>query len=768
MHDMPTPSQILEELAEKAAIQIERNAPVAFDNALNEMSRYHRFLLQLNAAVSTDGQSFNFSEISGNGWRTPHEEWIGHYRRLFERAANRIPIDDHFMRSLTYAPHKLLPGKDDMPISREVTKGIIDLGPLMMFMIENWVTQQSEKRRISGDELGEHRAMAGSYTSAYSDFLPHAIGAWEHLLLQATFLHCWDEAKHTKAESQWRVYQNSWPFLWQHLICTARCLCISVWNEDEIGAKFFREALVGWMKNLSHHLTNTVGVELTLLPYPDIMSLNWPEAKSLGDALRPRMFQNLEAPSPLDLFSNTVKGAFDDVLLLTSTILLSWSSCQKQPSDIGARTALALLQRKTEERQRSLKPIRFRNLFLQATRLNLAGERWEESSYGASLDRLVASLDRMTERVVVPGRPYTPSTFHSRNELLPVIASILAANVSIENDDGLEKHFSQLVKVVDLLPDGDSSLRGLLEDLSSMQKVLAEKPEELVLGTRSINPECDVDSALTCLSKIVETVEATIRGVREKRLRNTPIDRDKMRSIQTAMQNALEDSDGYELYFHDFEVQLNQEVAAPTEQCARIPNVNKASLTNPPLEPPGLNLESTLASSIRQFAGDFVWIAFAQQQRTKKIIDFDVIDEKYWEAIKPLVEEIGANPVLLVSSHDEESKVSELRFASEDEFPNLEINYKQDSHFSQRYLATIEGVDVYSADFPSGTAWLFSAQKLKSVRYSEIGDDGHCVELSFEPDDDFKGTLKACFLQQIEWSVGEIFEITTPSPATTD
>ncbi len=53
--DLPTPGQILEELADKTAAQIDRMAPVAFDDAWREMTRYHRFLLALNASRTPMG-----------------------------------------------------------------------------------------------------------------------------------------------------------------------------------------------------------------------------------------------------------------------------------------------------------------------------------------------------------------------------------------------------------------------------------------------------------------------------------------------------------------------------------------------------------------------------------------------------------------------------------------------------------------------------------------------------------------------------------------
>ena len=103
MRDLPTPDQILEELADKTAAQIDRLAPVAFDSAFREVMRYHRFLLALNAARTPDGSPFNYAEVAGDGWQAPHRDWIRQYVRLFERAADRIPDEKVTLsvRSLT-------------------------------------------------------------------------------------------------------------------------------------------------------------------------------------------------------------------------------------------------------------------------------------------------------------------------------------------------------------------------------------------------------------------------------------------------------------------------------------------------------------------------------------------------------------------------------------------------------------------------------------------------------------------------------------------
>lgn len=248
------------------------------------------------------------------------------------------------------------------------------------------------------------------------------------------------------------------------------------------------------------------------------MSSSWPDAESHGTSLRSRLFRNLEAPEPRDLFSITVQGAFEDVLFVTSTVLLSWTSFQKQPTDIAARTATALLQRQTDEHHRPLTPnasFGFKELFLQAIRLNLAGARWEEDTYGAKLDKLINSLDGMTERTVVPGRFYTPTTLDSRHELVPTIAAILAAHVLEYGDDGLVQHLEALAMSLGLLSDGDNSLRGVLNELSLIKKTLEENAGELVRGALGVDPGCDTDAAFSRLFVVVEKVQTAISEIQD-------------------------------------------------------------------------------------------------------------------------------------------------------------------------------------------------------------------------------------------------------------
>lgn len=270
--DFPTSDEILEELTDKAAAQLDRLAPVAFDDALREMVRYHRFLLALDASHTPDGAAFSFADVAGGARHAPHRGWIGQYRRLFERAADRLAEDDYFVRSLAYTPCRLLPGLGEPELPPDVVKAILDLGPMTAHRFEAWVTKRTTVETPKGQAAEPRLALAGSDARAYANVLPELVSAWESLLQRAPSMYGWSERGARGDAERWSAFRASWPFLWRHLSNTAYCLAVAVWNEDETGAALFREAVVRWPQALGRQLDGRAGLRHRCLLFPTFWS----------------------------------------------------------------------------------------------------------------------------------------------------------------------------------------------------------------------------------------------------------------------------------------------------------------------------------------------------------------------------------------------------------------------------------------------------------------------------------------------------------------
>jgi hypothetical protein len=137
------------------------------------------------------------------------------------------------------------------------------------------------------------------------------------------------------------------------------------------------------------------------------------------------------------LFRLVLTEAHQDVVLLTALLLLFWTINKKQSSQIGASTARLLLTKALPDDDGERDRVRFGTAFMRLIRLSVGGSRDAGSSYASLADRLLSVLDNMTERRVVPGRVFTPSTVHGRYDLLVAEVALLTSLVPGQGDDGL-------------------------------------------------------------------------------------------------------------------------------------------------------------------------------------------------------------------------------------------------------------------------------------------------------------------------------------------
>jgi hypothetical protein len=608
--DLPTPDAILEELADKAAAQIDRLAPVAFEGALRELIRYHKFLLALNASRTPDGAAFNYAEVAGAAWYAPHREWIRQYRRLFERAANRLPDDDQFIRLLAYVPRRLLPSNGDTELPANIVRAILDLGPMLMHRLEDWVTKRTSLDTPKGAAAAPRLTLAGSDAKAYANVLPELVGAWEGVLHQAPTIYNWGENAGHDVDTTWSALQASWPFLWQHLSNSAYCLAVAVWNEDEAGAALFREALVRWPGPLFQHRLEEYGeFRHRRLLFPSILQLDWKQAVQRA---APLAHDFMPHPTPVQLFACVVRGAHNDAVLLSAAQLLFWTINDKQASNIGGRTALALLRRERDEDDgpgSGARQLSFRSLLLGFMRQEVAGERYRDGSYAAALDQLVATLDTMTERRVVPGRVFTPSTLNERGDLLLSILAILVAAVPDKGDDGVAARIAEFAADETLLPEGDRSLRDMLFELRRYRTSLEQDWPQITRGVGLLAPGRDAQVLSKSLSEIAQVVEDAIEAKRLERLKARPVDPKKIERIRSAIEAALLGEPAQVPFFRQIEVvRIHGEVGQV--HYLNFNGIQKAHLMEPPMDSVGTGFDEMFVTGSQEMAGRHAWNAF--------------------------------------------------------------------------------------------------------------------------------------------------------------
>lgn len=757
-HDLPTPNDIFEELADKTAVQIDRFAPVAFDKALLEMLRYHRFLLALNASKTTTGAAFNYAELTGDGWNAPHHHWIRQYRRLFDRAMDRLPEDDHFITALSYAPEQLLPRPGDQEVPPNIIRGVLGIATIMIHRVEAWVTRR--KALGISDQIGAERRLAHHDARTYEIAMQEIVGAWEQVLQRAPAMYGWKQGR--DAAESWSAFRASWPLLQQHLANTAHCLAAAVWNEDETASVLYRESLLRWGKAFSYLFDDTTDLRWPRVLFPGLLQLDWPEASARAMKLA---YEYMPPAAPGQIFSSILRSACRDVVLLTAALLLFWTIEKKQAGDGSARNAWALLngEEREDDEDSSGGRLAFRTLFLDVLRLDLAGEPFREGTYAAELDGIVHTLDNMTERSVVPGRLFTPSPIRDRSDLLSSFAIMLGAIAPANGDDGLVARIAELSRDEDILPQGDRSLRSLVDHLGRFSSLLETSRDQFAHGLSLLAPDRDAEAVAGTLRRIADAAKATIEEQRLERLRSRPVAPHKLEIIRSAIQAALLNEPPEVHFFRKVKVARGATADGADLRDIAISGIPKAQLTDPPMAATPTRLEESFVTLSRRRAGDFSWDEFRQRPRTPILIESAPDTESFWRRIEPLVVQVTDEPILVISQAAEAGPLRKLMRVGPADRPPLKIERRQVQASGGTYVGTVEGVDVFAAGFRAGTAWLFSSRALRCIGYAPVGPGDRCVTVDFEQATETNGILHVRIRPRFEWSAVPIFELTFPS-----
>lgn len=395
--DALSPSDILEELADRVVVQIDRHAVTGFDHALREMREFHQFLLSAYTIVNSQGVATSYAAYGSIS--AEHSNWVREYRRPFEHAVAILAREDSFIGSLAHMAVNLIPDrKDNVP--PWIVAGLFEFPQYMVHRIGHWLTDQRAPRG-TGLRALVPGALPPQISKAYRSVALRIVGANESAL-QAGARY----AKVPDGEDEaaaWGVLTRSWPILFKHLESTAYLIAAAHWHEDEIGAELYAESLLRWRETLGDLGENdSLHVLRSDLLSSNLVDCDWQEADALASALllHPRFREAL----PTTVFSAIVANLHADIRVVTALVLAGWVGA---PAAIyGANVAAVRLTTCIAPREGSA------ILDLVRTFVRLRISEWSngESGYVSGLDSLVRSLDGMIEGEKVPGRVYSVET----------------------------------------------------------------------------------------------------------------------------------------------------------------------------------------------------------------------------------------------------------------------------------------------------------------------------------------------------------------------
>lgn len=749
-----TPAEILEELADHAIAEIERLATSGFEIAIDEMVDFHKFLI--DAYLTADEQGMPINLARAGDWRSLHQDWIQKYRRIFERAAEKIGDESEFVEVLAYLPMRLLP-RDATRADIEITSSILSLPIILVHRIEDWLSKHRVQFAEIKPSLGV--ALIARDANAFRDVIFKIISAWENTLQLTGSIHGWDK-QGNDLSSNWKIYVSSWPFLRTHLQNTAYMLCVAAWNDDDIGSIRFRDMLLRWFSRIGHEFNIEYHLDQDL-----ILPVTFDRAWNLACehlALVTDWPQWMQ-PDAGGIFGATLKSIHQDVITIAVGTLLSWHIEDLRGRTAPGRTALELLNWTLEDAEGEIdhfrRPIGFVPFFMSVVRILSAGEQIREAGYPGWLDELARIFDQMSEREVVSGRIYRPTTHSSRDDLIKPWLGCLLLQMDDEDTPSVIGNISKRIAHENKFGGSDSRVRDVLHFLrQAVGQLTAENypyfEKALALKERQVETATLTNRLSGIITGVIEQIEAR----RTKRLEALPVDREKLDQIRNIIENAILKQSSFGPFDQFVVVRSKAQFEAHQIQ---VTGFSKGYLTNPELAQRPLNQEEWLENIGRNLSSQMTWRKFLQHSSEPIVVqgEDDFVATMLDRAAQ--IRTAGGEPILIVSGWSDPAWI-EKWFGWNAQIPAALRVAKNKDQTARNYIGSVNDIDVFRFSLRASEAYLVRRDLLKEIILPS--DEGeHFVDISFDEAAE-GGTIQFSLRQGSVWRGDQVVIFKYPAP----
>lgn len=742
--DLPGPEELLDQFSGTVVAQIANRSTVGFDNAMREMTDYHRLLLNLFSTQHITGDPGSYAEFV-SGWEPLHRSWLSPYTPVIQRAVEAIGDTPDYFRNVSYLPYTLLSVEADLPA--DMTSAIMALGPRIAYALEGWFTKRAA---LAGSErlADKGASLIGSDRAAYDEAVRHFVGAWEAIRRTGP-----SSNRHMDPHTAWSAEKLAWSLTTIHLENTARCFVIAAWNRDEVGTEHYADMLVRWGDRWEGSASSYAFKEPWLLT-SDIISMPWEEAKS---AVAPRLYPYaLDELTPGDVASQVIGNLHKQVLMISAAITLNWALTGK-----GGRFAIESARRLLEpprpdddfETGRS-QSLDFGERLRTLVAISLAGPRYADQGHGHFLDRLARSLDGISEKPVISGRVYSPSTAHDRTGLRQALHLLLLASIRKGAIVSGTKLLTGLVKE-DAGPNGPSTLtdvESFLQELESTVQNMDNQNQEVVsLLAPSIRGEYYGTEA-------VEMIERSLREVRDfkaERLLRQQVSLERIGMLETAINTELTTGNGRIPVFSHFDrrFERNETIFVESHTITGLP---KNEFLDPPLETQSSNFMEVVGRECADLIVRRMWQGFFNLPKKSISLKSTPSDLRFWRTLSKRAQKLGGGPILMLSSPAYREFAGEFLYGEMSRRNRLEIE-RQTPPDRGTYRQTVEGMDVHEVNFAQrGEAYLVPPDLLQAVTYQRM-KNGLVVQAEFKSTkkDPSKGAALLNFGIHVDWKAAE-------------
>ena len=751
--DMPTPDNFLEQLVDKVIGQIEQTAETGFRAALDELVRYHCFILAAQNTEDEAGNAINLAEIGGF-YSRPDADWVRQYRRAFAAAVDRIGSDTFFIDRLSNLTWRLVPD-DGLNFSQRVLQTLLELGLHEVVLLEDWVT----RRAVIGAavEPGTSPALAGSDKRAYEDVLIGFVGGWEALAQTLISSLALPRRPRKAAEAaQWDAFCKGFPVFQTHLHFAAYFLGAAVWNNDALGADRFRDLLLRWLQPFYANLQANYMFGHTLLITPDLTMRDWPAVQT-EVAGRMRFRQEAALPGPVS--GLLLWELHCDVVCISGLVALHWYASGQQPSNTAAEAAILTLRREKRAGDGSdlttMTPKSvFRLLFDFAIRYAL-NPRFAEGRYSANIDGLVRLLTNLASPRMVSGRIYGAYGIEGVETLRTVLLAALAANLPVQGDEGVARLLDDLK--TDPVFAADESVRTFIWTMEQMVQNLdqAQGSEIYERASAAFSRELDLVNATARLRSEFTSAVTVFKTLRMERVRNAPLDESRMSLVRRMMSEAVMARGPTITCFGKYPIQQDFSGTIPVIEF-EFGVMDRGAFTLPVMSALSFDdIPAIFVDFLRQYLSNVVWQEL--YRRPKRVVPVDIAESTtpLWQSVTAAASTVGPQPMVLVPFTRIGEEISSALYLTGGHTP-AGLGVTRDASIptggGTNYLGTVANIPVYGTAALTNQAILCSGGLLRAISYAVVHGFDDIADFDFvEGEEPEKSRVRVKVAQRIEW-----------------
>lgn len=678
--DALSPSDILEELADRVVVQIDRHAVTGFDHALREMREFHRFLLSAYTIVDAQGVATSYAAYGSIS--AEHSNWIREYRRPFEHAVALLARDDSFMGALAHMTVTLIPDrKDNVPAW--IVGGLYEFPQYMVHRIGHWLTAQRAPRG-TGLRALVPGALPPQIAKAYRSVALRIVGANESALQAGARYAAVPDG--TDPGAAWALLARSWPILFKHIESAAYLIAASHWHEDEIGAELYAESLLRWRETLGDLGENDFLHSLRAdFLSPDLLDLDWPDVDA---RVTPLLFHaRFREALPATVFSAIVANLHADIRVVTALVLAGWVG---DPARIhGTDSAAVRLASDTSPREGPA------ILDLVRTFVRLRISEWSdgESGYVSGLDSLVCKLDGMIEGEKVPGRVYPVETRFRVGSLGFNWFALAAALGNTEGFAAVEAWLGALGDDASAARLGDETLwqlhAWLLRTAASWSEPAGR--DRLSASIGALRPTLAADAAGDALHAALVAAAGTIDAHRVRRLVAMPIADDALSELREAAATALRDLIARIGFFPGAALHFDEGAKRPV--ILTMTGIDKSLLVKAEVKKNDSRFPDRFAKTLANQAVGYGWKPYFKLKRRRVPVGslrefFDAVAEE-----SARIAATGARAIVLMPS---QSEVWPDPYSLREEMGDA-VTMRAEGTPSKSYLGTYRDMDFHRA-----------------------------------------------------------------------